>query len=162
MLLYRHFKTIDDITTPGKVTIIYGARRVGKTTLLNQLLSATSLKFKLESGENLRVQQTLSSSDFDILAEYVRGYDLLVIDEAQNVPDIGLGLKIIIDNNPELRIIATGSSSFDLSQKTGEPLTGRKKEIKMFPFAYKELAENMNKFFNLWHVSGNNDDQIES
>jgi uncharacterized protein len=146
MLLFRHFKTIEDITTPGKVTVIYGARRVGKTTLLNQLLSSSNLKYKLESGDNIRVRQTLSSSDFEVLSEYVKGYDILVIDEAQNIPDIGNGLKIIIDNNPQLRIIATGSSSFDLSHKTGDPLTGRKREIKMFPFAYNELAENFNLF----------------
>jgi predicted AAA+ superfamily ATPase len=146
MLLNRHFKSIEDITLPGKVTIMYGARRVGKTTLLKQLLSSTNLRYKLESGENIRVRQILNSSDFDLLAEYVKGYDLIVIDEAQEVPDIGKGLKIIIDNNPELRVVATGSSSFHLSQKTGEPLTGRKREIRMFPFAHKELAESMNKF----------------
>ncbi len=73
------------------------------------------------------------------------GYDLLAIDEAQQIKDIGMGLKILVDNHPDLFIIATGSSSFDLAQKTGEPLTGRKRTIMLYPFSQQELLTVYNK-----------------
>jgi len=75
------------------------------------------LKYKLDSGDNIRLQQILGSQDFKMIIEYASGYDLIAIDEAQQVPNIGMGLKILIDQLPNLRIVATGSSSFDLAQK---------------------------------------------
>lgn len=137
---------LDNLIKKGKVLIIYGPRRTGKTTLLNDFLSRAKLKYKLDSGDNIRVQQILSSQNFDQIIEYAAGYELLALDEAQQIPNIGMGLKILVDQIPELVIIATGSSSFDLAQKIGEPLTGRKKTIILYPFSQTELLNKFNRF----------------
>ena len=145
-MLPRFYSSIKDLIPKNKVLIIYGSRRVGKTTLLNKLLKSTKLKYKIDSGDNIRINEILSSGDFSLLSEYVEGFDLVAIDEAQEIKNVGKGLKILVDNHPNLKMIATGSSSFDLSQKIGEPLTGRKKVIKLFPFAQGELLNNFSSF----------------
>ena len=144
--MLKRFYNLDKLIKKGKVLILYGPRRVGKTTLVNDFLSKTNLKYKLDSGDNIRVQQILSSQDFDKILDYTSGYQLLAIDEAQQISNIGMGLKILVDQNPNLIIIATGSSSFDLSQKVGEPLTGRKKIIILYPFSQLELLDIYNKY----------------
>lgn len=145
MLIKRYHEKLDDLMTPGKALLIMGPRRVGKTTVLKQFLAQTSLKFRLESGDNIRVQQVLSSKDFRTILEFVEGYDLLALDEAQQIQEIGAGLKIIVDNRPDMRVIATGSSSFDLAHQTGEPLTGRKRTITLFPIAQLEMLAHVNR-----------------
>lgn len=145
-MITRYFKNLNEIMLPRKVLIIYGARRVGKTTLLNELLKKCNLKYKIDSGDNIRIQQILGSRDFNQILEYASGYDLIAIDEAQQIHGIGMGLKILVDNLPDLKIIATGSSSFDLSQNIGEPLTGRKKVITLLPISQNELLSIYNKF----------------
>lgn len=100
----------------------------------------TPLKYKYESGDNIRTQDILGSSDFDRILEYISGYDLFALDEAQMIPNVGMGLKILVDQAKGLYIIATGSSSFDLSQQIGEPLTGRKETIVLYPMSQKELT----------------------
>ncbi len=137
---------LEKLVKSGKVLIIYGPRRVGKTTLLDDFLSRIKLKYKLDSGDNIRVQQILSSQNFSQIKEYAAGYQLIAIDEAQQIPNIGTGLKILVDQISNLRIIATGSSSFDLAQKVGEPLTGRKKTLVLFPFSQVELLERYNRY----------------
>jgi len=87
------------------------------------------LKYRLISGEDINVQEILGSRDFDKIKEYVGDFELIAIDEAQNVKGIGMGLKIMADNIPGLKIIAAGSSSFDLANQAGEPLVGRKKQL---------------------------------
>ena len=144
--MIKRYYNLEKLIKSGKVLIIYGPRRVGKTTLLNDFLSKTKLKYKLDSGDSIKVQQILSSQDFSQIKEYVSGYELIAIDEAQQIPNIGLGLKILVDQMPKLKIIATGSSSFDLAQKVGEPLVGRKRTIILFPFSQTELLEKYNKF----------------
>jgi len=138
-MIKRHYK-IGKMIKPGKVLVIYGPRRVGKTTLLESFLKETKLKFKFDSGDNIRVRNVLGSSDFEKILEYVSGYELLVIDEAQMVPGIGAGLKIIADQAKNMFVIATGSSSFDLAQQIGEPLTGRKQTVTLYPISQKELS----------------------
>lgn len=145
-IMIKRFYNINEFIKQGKVLIIFGARQAGKTTLLNEFLSNTKLKYKLDSGDNIRTQQILGSQDFSLILNYAEGYNLLAIDEAQNIPNIGTGLKILIDNFPDLSIIATGSSSFALSQDVGEPLTGRKREIVLYPLSQIELLEKYNKF----------------
>jgi uncharacterized protein len=134
-----------ELVRPGKVLVIYGPRRVGKTTLLNDFLSKTALRYRLDSGDNIRVQQTLGSRDFRQIIEYASGYELIAIDEAQQIPGIGMGLKIIVDQVPGITVIATGSSSFDLAGAIGEPLTGRKTTITLYPFAQEELLAIHNR-----------------
>jgi len=131
---------------PGRVLVIYGPRRVGKTTLVQNFLSKTSLKYRLDSGEDLRLQHLLGSKDFDAIKEYAYGYELIAIDEAQAIPNIGAILKILVDQNPKLRVIATGSSSFDLAHQVGEPLTGRKHTLTLYPVSQFELSQSWTPF----------------
>jgi hypothetical protein len=109
------------------------------------LLKDVELKYKIDSGDNIRLRTILNSDDFQAIQEYAEGYDLIVIDEAQNIKNIGKGLKIMVDQIPELKIIATGSSSFMIQQQIGEPLTGRKKELILFPLSQMELVHYYNK-----------------
>lgn len=139
-MIPRYYQNLTDYLEENKVLVIYGPRQVGKTTLLNSFLSKTSLKYKLDSGDNIKTQEILSSQDFSKILEYVSGYQLLALDEAQRIPNIGLGLKIIVDHTPGIHIIATGSSSFELSGQIGEPLTGRKRTLILYPFAQAELV----------------------
>jgi predicted AAA+ superfamily ATPase len=136
---------LEKLVRPKKVQILYGARRVGKTTLLREYLSKTELKYRLDSGDNIRIQHLFESQDFKAIQEYVEGYELIAIDEAQQIKNIGMALKILVDNNPKLNIVVTGSSSFDLAQSIGEPLTGRKKTILLFPLSILELQSLYNK-----------------
>lgn len=138
-MIPRIYDNLENYIDPKRVLVLYGPRRVGKTTLIMQYLKKTPYRYKLDSGENIATQDILSSQDFDRIFEYVGSYELIVIDEAQNIPNIGMGLKIIIDHKPSIRIIATGSSSFDLANRLGEPLTGRKKTLTLFPVSQYEL-----------------------
>jgi len=142
----RAYEPLQNYLQPNKVLVIYGPRRVGKTTLLRKFLGQTNLKYKLDSGDNIRTQQTLGSQDFAQILSYVEGYELLAIDEAQNIPNIGMGLKIIVDNVPNIQVIVTGSSSFELTGQVGEPLTGRKHTLTLYPLAQSELLSVYNRF----------------
>ena len=145
MIIKRHYD-LKDLIQEQKVLVIYGPRRIGKTTLLSEFLSKTELKYKLDSGDNLKTQRILSSQDFSLIKGYAAGYKLIAIDEAQQIPNIGMGLKILVDQIPGIIIIATGSSSFDLAQKIGEPLTGRKRTKILYPISQIELLQQYNKF----------------
>jgi uncharacterized protein len=142
----RTYEPLDARLMPNKVMVIYGPRRVGKTTLLQNYLKQTTYKYKLDSGDNIRTHQILSSQDFRQILAYVEGYELLAIDEAQNIPNIGMGLKIIVDQVPGIRVIVTGSSSFELAGQVGEPLTGRKLTLSLYPMAQSELLSVYNRF----------------
>ena len=146
MKLPRFYQNLENHLEKGKVLLIYGSRQVGKTTLLTEFLEKTNLKYKLASGDDIRTQEILSSQDFSKILQYVSGYELLAIDEAQRIPNIGLGLKIIVDQKPDISVIATGSSSFELAGQTGEPLTGRKKTLTLFPLSQIELSNIHNDF----------------
>lgn len=147
MFLPRVYSNLEQYIEPGKVLIIYGPRRVGKTTIVNEYLKNSKWKYKLDSGDNIRTQHTLSSQDFSQILPYAQGYDLLVIDEAQNIPNVGMALKILVDQVSSLRVVVTGSSSFELSGQVGEPLTGRKTTLTLYPIAQQELLQtNYNRF----------------
>lgn len=143
MKLPRHYK-LENHIKQNKVLIIFGPRQVGKTTLLKDYLATSNLKYKLDSGDNIATRQILGSQDFTTLKEYAQGYNILAIDEAQKIPNIGTGLKILIDQIPQISIIATGSSSFELAGQIGEPLTGRKNTITLYPMSQLELSEIYN------------------
>jgi len=144
-MFVRHYQELGREMREGRVLVLYGPRRVGKTTLLKNYLDRCGLRYKLDSGENLRTAEVLSSRDIRRIQDYCSGYELIAIDEAQYIPGIGVGLKIIVDHVPEVKVIVTGSSSFDLAQKTGEPLTGRRRTIILFPLAQKELVKQYNR-----------------
>ncbi|MBU0675481.1 MAG: ATP-binding protein [Proteobacteria bacterium] len=135
-----HLEKLRSAARPGKVAVVYGARRTGKTTLLQQFLKAEADPYLLVSGEDIAVQGYLSSQSVEKLTAFVGRNRLLVVDEAQKVPEIGLNLKLIVDHIPGIRIIATGSSSFDLARTIGEPLTGRKVTLRLFPLAQMEIS----------------------
>jgi len=145
MVLQRVYK-LEKLIKPNRVLLIYGARRVGKTTLLKEFLTKTRHKYKYETGDNLRIQQLFASRDLKQLMEFAEGYQLIAIDEAQQIPNIGVGLKMLVDNIKNIYVVATGSSSFDLAGAVGEPLTGRKKTLILYPFSQKELSLKFNKY----------------
>ncbi len=134
-------KNLKQLVTPGKVIVIYGARRTGKTTLLNEFLKKESQPYTLASGEDITIQSYLSSQSIEKLKAFIGSTRLLVVDEAQKIPHIGINLKLIVDHIPDVSVIVTGSSSFDLARSTGEPLTGRKSTIKLFPLAQLEIGQ---------------------
>jgi predicted AAA+ superfamily ATPase len=135
----RHLENLKTSVKQGKVVVIYGARRTGKTTLVNEFLKGEKEPCLLVSGEDITVQGYLSSQSIEKLKAFVGVNRLLVVDEAQKVQNIGLNLKLIVDHIPGIRIIATGSSSFDLARSVGEPLTGRKTTLIQYPLAQLEL-----------------------
>ncbi len=126
--------------TPGKVIVIYGARRVGKTFLLRELVNSFEGKTLLLNGEDYDVQSILANRSVANYRHLFNGVDLLAIDEAQNIPEIGNVLKLIVDEIDGIRVIASGSSSFDLLNKTGEPLVGRSVKFQLLPFSSKEIS----------------------
>jgi len=130
---------------PQKAVIVYGPRRCGKTTLLNKMLESIKEKYLLVSGEDITVQDYLSSQSIEKLKNFIGDNKFLIIDEAQKIKNIGLNIKLLLDNVDMLKVVATGSSSFDLAQQIGEPLTGRKYTLKMFPLAQLELNKIQNK-----------------
>lgn len=146
MKIKRFYQNLGQYLEPNKVLVIFGPRQAGKTTLLNDFLKNTDLKYKLDSGDDINVQRILSSSDFKLIKAYAQGYELIAIDEAHKIPNIGQGLKILVDQIPGLKIIATGSSSFELAGQIGEPLTGRKTTLILFPVAQKELLFSRSEF----------------
>lgn len=123
----------------GKVVIIYGARQVGKTTLVKQILSETSDSLYL-NGDEPDVREALEGKTSAEMFAFFRGAKLVAIDEAQRIKDIGLSLKLLHDSYPELTIIATGSYSFDLANAASEPLTGRNYTVTMYPATWLEFA----------------------
>lgn len=145
-MIKRFYDNLGDYLVKAPVVVIYGARQVGKTTLVKSFLEKTALKWKYLAGEDIRVQETLSSKDLKKLKEMVEGYDLLAVDEAQYIHDIGLSAKMIVDYIPKVKLILTGSSSFELCGQVGEPLTGRKFTIELFPISLLELRSIYNPY----------------
>ena len=145
-MITRIYDDLKNYIKPNQVLIIYGPRRVGKTVLLENFLAKSGLKYKLDNGGDLGVQETLGSKRVEILRQYAQGYELIAIDEAQYIPNIGEALKLLIDTIPNIKVIATGSASFDLSNKVGEPLTGRSTTLLLYPVAQIEIAKQLNKY----------------
>lgn len=128
---------------PGLVIGLFGARRTGKTFLMERLKSRlTDKKVLMIQGDNIDAAEIISSQRLSILKQFTSGYDYLFIDEAQKIPNIGNSLKLMVDTIPELIIFVTGSSAFDLKNKIGEPLTGRNKYYYLYPIAQLELSED--------------------
>jgi predicted AAA+ superfamily ATPase len=128
---------------PGKVLVLYGPRQVGKTTLANDLLNLIPLRSRFVNADELIYREPLSSQNRQRLGEVLGDAELLVIDEAQRVPNIGINLKILVDSFPQAIIIATGSASFELANKISEPLTGRTLTFHLYPVSYPEIRQTM-------------------
>lgn len=135
----RQLKNIRDFILPQKAVIVYGPRRCGKTTLLKEMLKGMQEEYLFVNGEDITIHDYLSSQSIEKLKRFIGKRRLLIIDEAQKIKNIGLNIKLILDHIQAIKVIASGSSSFDLAQQIGEPLTGRKHTLKMFPLAQLEL-----------------------
>lgn len=132
-------KTILSRIFKKKAILILGPRQVGKTTLLKSLFSNQADILWL-NGDEIDVQNLFSSISSDRFRAIIGKKKIVIIDEAQRIPEIGLRMKLITDFIPEVQLIATGSSSFELANKVNEPLTGRKWEYKMFPLSFLEMV----------------------
>ena len=143
MIQREIIKSIQSELRPQKVMLIYGARRVGKTILVEQLASEFKGKVSILNGEDMTTQTILAERTAGNYTQLFAGLDLLVIDEAQHIHDIGQILKLIVDTQKHLAVIASGSSSFDLQNRTGEPLVGRSYEFQLFPLSVGELLTKM-------------------
>lgn len=119
-----------------------GARQVGKTTLLNKMFQAQQKDIFWLNGDSNDTVALFENINASRIKALIGNAKTLVIDEAQRISDIGIKLKQIIDQIPDLQVVATGSSSFDLANKINEPLTGRKWEYTLYPLSYKELADH--------------------
>lgn len=132
-------KQIENSLFKRKVIIIYGARQVGKTTLVKQIIRKYPEKSVYLNCDEPDVRDALTEKTSTELKAFIGDHRLIVIDEAQRVRDIGLTLKLLVDNFPETQVIATGSSSFELSNRVVEPLTGRRDEFMLYPLSLEEL-----------------------
>ena len=133
---------IADKLKPGFAVGLFGARRTGKTVLMHQLIDNMHGKPLVVSGEDFDVKELFSSQKLNLLKSAIAGHTHLYIDEAQKIPNIGINLKLIVDNIPEIAIFFTGSSSFELYHQIGEPLTGRSLFLNLFGFSQEELNED--------------------
>ena len=125
----------------GKAIIVMGARQVGKSTLLQQMLGDRKDVVWM-NGDELDIQELFREMTSTRIRAILGNNRFLVIDEAQRIQDIGLRLKLITDQIPEVQVIATGSSSFELATKVNESLTGRKREFRMFPLTFGEMVRH--------------------
>ncbi len=125
----------------GRVVMLYGPRRIGKTTMLKRYLESlpSGISKKYDTGDDIELQGLFNSQIRTNILEYAKPYDVIAIDEAQNIKHIGIGVKMIIDEFPNKKIILTGSSSFELAQQTGEPLVGRQYVAMLLPIAWSEF-----------------------
>lgn len=127
----------------ASIILLYGPRQSGKTTLLNLLLAKLNeQEVVFLNGDDLRTQEALSIANLDLLKKTIGSKKLLIIDEAQRIPNIGLSLKLLFDSLA-IKIIASGSSSFELAGKINEPLTGRAVIFYLYPIAVGELTPNL-------------------
>jgi uncharacterized protein len=125
-----------------KTIIIYGARQVGKTTLVEQLVGESNEKTLFLNGDDADIRTKLSDLSAIQLKPIIADHKIVVVDEAQRIPEIGLVLKLIHDNYKEVQLIATGSSAFELAGKIKEPMTGRKLEFYLHPFSFNEMVNH--------------------
>ena len=142
-MIIRHLEAeIQKYLFKKKTIIIYGARQVGKTTLVENLIKAYRGKTLFLNGDDADVREALSDLNHVKIKPIIGNNKIVVIDEAQRIPEAGLALKIIHDNYKNIQLIATGSSSFDLANKINEPLTGRKLEFFLHPFSFGEMVDH--------------------
>lgn len=126
-----------------KVILLLGPRQVGKTTLVKKLAGSITDEFLYLSGDELPIQAALSNPNLSFLKSYLGTAKVVIVDEAQRIPNIGLSLKLIIDDFSDVQLIVTGSSALELSETINEPLTGRKWEYRIYPLSWSEIAKTL-------------------
>lgn len=142
-MVTRHLeKEIQKHLFKRKSIIILGARQVGKTTLVKNLIKDQSGKTLFLNGDDSDVREVLSNLNPTKIIPLIGDHKIVVIDEAQRIPETGLVLKIIHDNFENIQLIATGSSSFELATIINEPMTGRKFEFFLHPFSFEEMVDH--------------------
>jgi len=132
---------IEQTLFKGKAIIIYGARQVGKTTLIKAIQQNATVPSLYLNCDEPDIRRALSDKTSTELKMIIGNNKLVLIDEAQRVSTIGLAIKLLTDTAPDLQVIATGSSAFELSSRIEEPLTGRKREFRLYPFSLIELGQ---------------------
>lgn len=135
----------------GKVVLILGPRQVGKTTLVERFMESLppDRKVLYVSGEDWDVYEYLSQNSLSKLRQFIGDNEILIVDEAHKVPNIGFSFKLIVDMIKDVSVIATGSSSFGLLGQVGEPLVGRKRTVKLYPVSVMELIPYLGGRFEL-------------
>lgn len=142
-MIQRYIKnSIVNALYKNKAIIIYGSRQVGKTTLIKEIIAQLTEPHLLLNGDEPDVRANFLNATSTQLKLIIGNAKVLIIDEAQRIENIGLCLKLIFDQIPNVQIIATGSSAFELANKINEPLTGRKIEFNLFPLNYSELNQH--------------------
>ncbi len=126
----------------GKAIIVLGPRQSGKTTLITNLLKDLPEQAHIFNGDEPDIRELFQDATSTRLKSLIGNKRIVFIDEAQRIPEIGLSIKLLVDNFPDLQVIATGSSSLELSGRLREPLTGRKYEFSLFPLAYQEMRDH--------------------
>ncbi len=130
-----------DSLKPNKVVLILGARRTGKTELMKRILNTVKGKSLILNGDDMSSHSLLEERTTENYVSLIGDNKIVVIDEAQKIENIGLKLKLMVDTVPSVKILASGSSAFDLSNKLGEPLTGRKRTFNLFPISQSEYSK---------------------
>ena len=133
---------IESLLFKNKTLIIYGARQTGKTTLVGEIVKPYKSETLFLNGDDADIRELFSNINSTRLIPIISNHKILVIDEAQRIPNVGLVLKIIHDNFKNIQLIATGSSSFELANKINEPMTGRKFDFFLHPFGFVELVNH--------------------
>lgn len=142
MIIKRTLQSeVENRLRPNKAILLYGTRRVGKTMLCKAVASGFAGTVQMLNGEDFDVQTMLSSRTVANYRQLFSGLDLLIIDEAQNIPDIGHVIKLIIDEIDGISVLATGSSSFELNNRAGFPLVGRSSQLTLAPLSQIEIQQ---------------------
>ena len=138
-------QNIQEVLNKNKAVILLGARQTGKTTLLKQLFENQNNALWL-NGDDTDVQNLFAHASSTSLRAAIGNYAVVIIDEAQRIENVGIKLKLITDQIPNVQLIATGSSAFELSNRINEPLTGRKWEFQLFPLSFAEMVQHHGLF----------------
>ena len=146
--MFERIVNIEKHIKPNKVLVLYGARQVGKTTLIQDYLTKNKNSL-YKTGDDIGFSNDFSKCSLNQMKTMIHENSLLVIDEAQRIENIGRALKLVVDNISGVKIIATGSSSFDLANHTGESLTGRKTVCTLYPFSLQEIIINNMTLYDL-------------
>lgn len=124
-----------------KALLVFGPRQSGKTTLINEIVTRLNQKVTIWNGDDFAIRSMLKEVSIAVLKNEIADSKYLFIDEAQRIDDIGLALKLIVDQFQDVKVIATGSSAFELANRLSEPMTGRKWEFLLFPLSFKEMVQ---------------------
>ena len=137
----KAFEALSSAVAPGRVVAVYGPRQCGKTTLVRRYVKTLKGRILSTTGEDSRIASVLGTFAADEYRQSFGDLDFLFIDEAQSVRQIGRALKLLVDTLPDLRVVVSGSSSFELAGQVGEPLVGRKRTVTLYPLAFAEIAD---------------------